>query len=295
MPSYRVIDTFPAFERFWAKARMLPVREQIELWRHEYLRPWPELLENQVENYVEAGADWRTVAKRRVFPTLDQKIPRMRRVRSNLRRAIPFAVRRCRTRLGMRFPVTFVLHVGVGCGAGWATTFRRDPAVLFGLENATGVHWTDSRSAVALVEHELSHLVHARWRRRAKVADPGDPGNPWWQLYEEGFATRCEFLLSEPGEYRSAGRGSDWLPWCDQHRARLAALFLRTTKARGPHRRFFGSWYDVDGHIETGYYLGSELIREWQSRSSLKEIACWTSTEIRRRGRSALRRMAQAG
>lgn len=236
--------------------------------------------------------NWRTVAGRRVFPAFDRDISRMGKVRSNLRRAIPIAIRCCRAELRMDFPVTFVIHVGIGCGAGWATNYRGRPAVLFGLENATDDDWVDPSSAVALVEHELAHLVHARWRRDARVAGPTKRGGPWWQLYEEGFATRCELMLNKPGNYRSAGRGVDWLRWCEKNRSRLAARFLRSVRTREPTRRFFGSWYNVDGHIETGYYLGSEVVREWRLRSSLKVIACWTPDQIRRRGSAALQRMA---
>ena len=52
---------------------------------------------------------------------------------------------------GIDFPITFVIHVGIGCGAGWATRFRGRPAVLFGLENATEVGWRDATTLTALV------------------------------------------------------------------------------------------------------------------------------------------------
>lgn len=292
MLTYQVLDTFPAFERFWRKARLLPAGDQIDSWRQEYLRPWPELLHKQIASYEEDRASWRSVAARRIFPALDRDLPRMRKARANLLRAIPLAVRRCQSEFGMNFPVIFVIHVGIGCGAGWATSFRRRPAVLFGLENATGDRWIDSDSAVALVEHELAHLLHARWRRQAGVSSPRNRGGPWWQLYEEGFATRCELMLAGPNSDRSAGRGTDWLRWCEANRPRIASLFLRTIRARRPVRRFFGSWYDVDGHIETGYYLGSEVIRDWQSGSTLNEVAYWTPAKVCRRGRASVRRMA---
>jgi len=293
MPTYEVLDTFPAFRRFWGSARGLPIRRQLDGWRDDYLQPWPELAKKQIANYADEGIDWRRIARDRVFPTLDERLPTMERVRDQLRRAIPVAVRRCREKLGMSFPVTFVIHVGIGCGAGWATTFRGNSAVLFGVENAAEHEWSDRETAVALVEHELAHLVHDDWRRRARADARGSPTGLWWQLYEEGFATRCEFLLGTIGLHHSTRRGRDWVGWCRENRGRLAARLLRAAQSKRSLRRFFGSWYDVDGYTETGYFLGSEVIRDWESRFTLRQIAGWNAREIRSRGRASLRRFAQ--
>ena len=292
VPRYEVIDTFPAFRRFWRDARRLPIDQQLEAWGRDYLGPWPELRRKQIANYADDRVDWKAVARRRIFPALDRRLPRMRKVRDALRRAIPVAVRRCQARWGLDFPVLFVIHVGIGCGAGWATTYRRTPAVLFGVENAAELAWTDPATVVALVEHELAHLLHARWRRRAGLGGLEDHRGPWWQLYEEGWATRCELLLGSSGLHHAKGRTSDWLGWCRANRARLASRFLRAVSARATTRRFFGSWYSIDGYIETGYFLGSEVTREWEARSSLHQIALWTPDQVRRRARASLRRMA---
>lgn len=292
MAEYELIDTFPAFERFWRQARRWPVDRQIERWRRDYLAPWPELLRKQTDNYQETGVDWRAVARRRIFPALDERLPRMRHARRALQKTLPVALQLCRERLGLDFPPRFVIHVGIGCGAGWATTFGKRPAVLFGLENAAELGWTDPPTLAALVEHEIAHLLHDRWRRRARLGGLGGHRGPWWQLYEEGFATYCELLLSPSGRHHSTRGTTDWLDWCRKNRSRLASLFLHAATARKSTRRFFGSWYNVDGHIETGYFLGSEVLREWASRSSLREVAVWTSGQVRRRARTSLGRMA---
>lgn len=291
MTRHSILDTFPAFNQFWQRARSLPIDQAIESWRGDYLRPWPELRRKQIANYREDGVDWRRVARTRIFPSFDERLPRMRKVRSHLLQAIPTAVRRCRSQLDLDFPVTFVVHVGIGCGAGWATTFGGRPAVLFGVENAEEVGWTDRATLVALVEHEIAHLVHERWRRQARVGPLASRRGPWWQLYEEGFATRCELELGGIGSHHATERTQDWLAWCGRNRARLAALFLRTTAACRPTRRFFGSWYNIDGYINTGYYLGSEAIRHAEARASLREIACWNPTQVPGRMRASLRQM----
>lgn len=294
MASYRVLDTFPAFDRFWRRGRSLRVDQAIESWWQDYLRPWPELFRKQVADYRHQGIDWRQIARGRVFPTLDERLPRMRAMRTSIRRAIPVAVRRSQERLGLDFPLTFVIHVGIGCGAGWATTFDGRPAVLLGLENAAEVSWTDPTTAAALVAHEVAHLLHDRWRQEARLRGIEGHRGPWWQLYEEGFATYCELELGSIGHHHSAGPARDWLDWCRENRRRLASSFLRRVSSRRSVHPFFGSWNRVDGHINTGYYLGSEMIRDGRVRYSLREIACWTPDEVRRRGRASLRRMAAA-
>lgn len=291
MSRYEILDTLPTFNRFWRRARSLPVESQVDAWKRDYLRRWPELFRMQVADYRRQGVDWRRVARVRIFPRLDERIARMSLVRSRLRRAIPIAVARFRDRLGLDFPVRFVIHVGVGCGAGWATTFGGRPAVLFGLENAAELGWTDSNSAVALVEHELAHLLHDRWRREARLRRVGDYRGAWWQLYEEGFATYCELKLGPIGNHHSTETSRDWLEWCRKNRSRLATRYLAAVSSRRPTRQFFGSWNNIAGYINTGYYLGAEVIRDWESRASLREVASWTSDQVRRRARSSLERM----
>jgi hypothetical protein len=53
---------------------------------------------------------------------------------------------------------------------------------------------------------------------------------PWWDLYEEGFAQRCEELISDTVVFHQATgiKGSDWLNWCQSHKGLLAAEFLKT-------------------------------------------------------------------
>jgi len=288
---YEVVDTFPSFQRYWYHVRTRPVRRQIEAWHDEYLRSWPELAEKQIASYADEGVDWRSVARRRIFPTLPERLSGILQVRRNLLRAFPVAVGQCQEKLGLDFPVTFVLHVGIGCGAGWATTFRGRRAVLFGMENAADLGWTDRRTTVRLVEHEIAHLLHDEWRRRARTTRLGDHRGPWWQLYEEGWATRCEFVLGGVALHHTTAHTRDWLSWCRANRSRLAALFLRTVAAHRPTWRFFGSWKNIDGYIETGYFLGSEVVRDWETRSPLRQIACWNADRIRRSAAVSLRRM----
>jgi hypothetical protein len=292
MKRLEILDTFPRFERTWPSVRDASTARQIDVWAHDYLRPWPELLAKHVDNYSRAGVNWRSVAARRIFPVLESRMPAMRHIHRVLLREIPNAAREIRAVLEVEFPIRCVIYVGVGCGAGWATTYQDTPAILFGLENAAELDWSDPVSIRALVAHEMAHLVHDRWRARAKRTSLESHQGSWWSLYTEGFATRCERALRGVGGSHSLHGTRDWLTWCGANRSWLAHEFLRTVRARRSTRRFFGSWYPLRGHIETGYYLGSEVVRDWERAIPLQSIALWELPEIRRRGRGSLQRLA---
>jgi len=157
--------------------------------------------------------------------------------------------------------------------------FHGLPAILFGLENIAECDWSDAETIAGLVTHEIGHLVHHHWRtQRGKSIGSG----AWWQLYEEGFAQRCETLILGSAAWHQAGgsSNSDWLEWCQEHRDWLAAEFLRTVDAGDPVSAFFGSWFEICGKSETGYFLGYEAVRELGKRFDLKEIALLENVEV---------------
>ncbi len=292
MPRYRLIDTYPAFRRWWRVARSQPVREQVDSWRREYLGPWPELFQKQADAYAEDQVDWRSVAVRRVFPRLAERLGRIPKVRQRLLAALPRSVARVEDALGLDLPVTFVLHVGLGCGAGWATAWDGRPAVLLGLESAAELGWTDAGSATALLVHELAHLAHGRRRGPRSRPAPGARDRSWESLYTEGFATRVELVLAAPELRRARSPKLRWAAACAARQPRLARRFLRAADAGGPTRAFFGSWYRVEGLAEAGYYLGSEVVRRWEAQADWRAIAGWPDGLVRRRARPILRALA---
>jgi len=291
--TFQLLDTFPAFERYWRTARSEPIEVQIDLWEQEYMAAWPELLEKQQQNYAREGVDWREIARARIFPHLPERLPRMRRLRRRLLRNLPDSWSRTQRTLQPGFPVRFVIYVGIGVGAGWATRYGGQPACLFGLENAAEIASGGEGGTPGAVSHEVAHLVHDEWRRRSGLRGIEAPGGPYWQLYEEGFATECERRIEDPRSFRLRTGRRDWLPWCTGHRAWLAARFLRDAAARRSVRPFFGSWYNIRGHIECGYYLGQEMVRQWAETSSLKQVATLPESVVRRRARATLRQFAR--
>ena len=72
---------------------------------------------------------------------------------------------------------------------------------------------------------------------------------------------------------RASDSGSDWLDWCQKNRAWLAAEFLRVVDQGQSVRPFFGSWYDVRGHKQTGYFLGHEVVKHLAQAMALRAIA----------------------
>ena len=161
--------------------------------------------------------------------------------------------------------------MGIGCGAGWVTKYAGEHAILFGLENVAGEGWTKPVTPNRFVAHELGHVAHFRRREQAQLTRGS---GPLWQLYTEGFAQWCEHLmLGRPTWHMQDEEEEDWLGWCQENRGWLAAEFLRRVNEGKGVRPFFGSWYDLHGYKQTGYFLGHELVKILAVRNSLREIA----------------------
>lgn len=270
MSPFHLLDSFPAFLAFWTRTQSLPLEDQIDRWTEEYLAPWPELLSLQIADYAEQGLDWRTIARERVFPFLSTRMPLMQEAHDNLLRVLPLLYASARDKVGVG-EASMVIHVGIGCGAGWVTRFNGQLSILFGLENIAEEGWSGEETLTGLAAHEIGHLVHYQ-RRQMNGRAIGS--GPFWQLYEEGFAQHCEsLLLGTIAFHQSAGKDADWLAWCEQHRAWLASEFLRRADAGESMAPFFGSWLDIEGWSETGYYLGRRVIEELAKDFGFEEIA----------------------
>ncbi len=292
MPKCNVVDTFSKFLAFWAENQQKPVDEQIEGWATEYMAHWPELLNKQIDDYSSQGENWREIARERVFPFLGERLPAMRVAYGNLSGLCGKLYSKAQKVLEFESDVVFVIYVGIGCGAGWVTTFNDMPAILFGLENMAECGWSEPPAITGLIAHEIGHLVHFHWRVEENVPDGT---GPWWQLYTEGFAQRCEHLIlgEDTWHMRGEGEGDDWLEWCQERKGWLAAEFLRVVDEGGSARPFFGSWYDIEGRKQSGYFLGHELIKELEARMGMRQIALLDSEDSRLR--EGLEKLAEGG
>ena len=289
-PGFELIDTFPSFLEYWEAARKEPVEDRIKRWETEYISRWPELRDKQIDSRRRDRVDWRSVACRRIFPHLEAQLPAMRRIHNHLAAWIGPLFLKAAAMYDLPFQPVFVIYVGIGVGAGWATRFEGRRAVLFGLENAAELGWTDRHSVEATIAHELGHLAHQEWRARAGLPERPKREGPYWSLYEEGFAVCFERAVA--GHFHWSAE-SGWVDWCQRNLAWLASSYLRTVRHRRPVRRFFGSWYRVRGHTETGHYLGYEVVRGWSEHLSLPEIAILSESEVRRQARHSLLELAR--
>ena len=271
-----IVDTFLAFLAFWEKAQHLPLDAQIERWASGYMAQWPELLEKQIQSYVDDGDDWRIVARERVVPFWAERLPPMRRAHEHLLRVCTPVYERAQATLGFAQPLTFVIYVGIGCGAGWATMYQDNAAILFGLENIAEEGWDDVVVLRGMIAHEIGHLWHFEQRARAGLA-PGK--GPWWDLYTEGLAQRCEHVIVGQESWHMAAKDADWAQWCKQEKSWLVREFLRVVEAGGDVRPFFGSWFAIREYKQTGYFLGCEVIRQLEAQKTLQEIALLEDVE----------------
>ena len=280
MAQLTFIDTFSSFLAFWNQYSCHPLSTQIEAWSTEYMIQWPELLAKQLDSYISENMDWRQVACEYVFPFLNDRLPAMKTAHTNLLKVSEDIYLASQEKFGIERDLIFVIYVGIGCGAGWGTQFQNIPAVLFGLENIAECGWSHLRSIQGLAAHEIGHIVHNSWREEhEKLAGSG----PWWQLYREGFAQRCEHIILGENSWHmiSDFTGEDWINWCHNNTAWLAAEFLRRTTEGESTHSFFGSWFDLQGQRQCGYFLGHEVIKQLENSMSIKEIALLEDIEVR--------------
>lgn len=284
---WEIVDTFDEFLRYWDSACSEDLVHQVERWRSSYMAAYPELLQKQIDSYEGYNLDWREVAREKVFPRLAEYLPLMREGRKNLLKVCGSVYEKGAEGLQFDFDVTFVIYVGVGCGAGWATQYAGRPACLFGLENIAECRWHTQELLEGLTAHELGHLAHVTWRneRERFVEFLKDR---LFLLYEEGFGQRCEHLILERESWHQA-QDEQWLTWCRQHHAWLAKEYLRRVDADVPVNDFFGSWLDIQGKRQTGYFLGHELTRWLEQHHGMREIATLPFEEVRKRTERYLR------
>jgi hypothetical protein len=269
--THTLIDAFEGFLPIWQAAREEPIERQIERWHDFYETRFPELLEKQLQDYASQGLDWRKIASERIFPHLEEWMPRMREAHQGLLKLCGRICERATKALEIELDVVFVVYMGLGCGAGWATRYGGKPACLFGLEGIAELGWHTPDRLEGLIAHELGHLVHEAWREEELEPLEDDP---WFLLCSEGFAQRLEHIILGRESWHQA-QGEGWLRWCKEHRAELARAYLEKAEKGGSVSEFFGSWFEFQGKRQTGYFLGHEFIRwlEREYKHDLREMA----------------------
>jgi len=276
-----ILDTYQDFLAYWMRASFKNLDEQIKLWQTFYMKKYSELLNKQVQNYEEENMDWREVAKK-IFPKLPQRFQLLRTARNNILGICESIYMKASKMLKLNFSILFVIYVGVGCGAGWATTYNGKPAVLLGLENIAEEKWHTKNKLEGLISHEIGHLAHMKWRNEWEKFEKAEQ-DPLFQLYSEGFAQRCEHKILGRETWHMA-QDKEWLVWCEQNKSWLAKEFLRRLEKQVSVNDFFGSWFNIQGRKQTGYFLGHAFIRELEKTYGLKEIALFNAEKVRALG-----------
>ncbi len=292
MAHCRVLDTSDTLLDHCGEMEGQSPAQQADWWLARFHADWPALAAKLEGDYAADGFTWRTVLIERVFPTLAERLPAMRATRDRLLPLPAEVMRRAEQVFRLDFAVVFViLPIGYG---GWGTSCEDEPAVLLGLDTIVGLGWTDGEALTGLVAHELGHVLHQVWRKRVGL----EWGRgPFWLLYDEGFGQRCEHVLVGYEDWHMARGQDDWLAWCQAHTGWLAAEYLRAVAAGEPVYRFFGgSWpeYHIEGRHQCAYFLGHEIIRQWEGQKALKEIALLPVEEADRRVREALEAFSSA-
>ncbi len=262
--------------------------EFVRIWERFYRENFPELYRKQVEDYRAAGEDWKEIVRKRNYPRLLEKLPAIEAAHRTLPAVWARVLRRAEEVLGFREEVPAVVHVGIGCGAGWATDYGGRPAVLFGLENIAELGWHLPERLEGLAAHELGHVIHRFWRGEDLEQIEKDPAG---LLYTEGFAQRLEGLVLG-GESFHQAPDPEWTKRSREGLPGIAKEYLARLDG-GDVREFFGSWFDFRGIKYSGYFLGYRLIRCLEERESLQAIAALSREGIEREVRSFLRRVAR--
>ena len=262
-----IVDTYEDFKPFKARILEAEIEERIKLWL-KYMSNYPELLKLQVECYQN---DWMKYAYR-VLSKVHLYLEEVEEAWNKLHKVSRKAYQRFSNFLNTEVDVVFVFYVGIGCGAGWATQYENKYAVLLGLENIVEEGWTSEEDLLGLIFHELGHIAHMFLRNISPKAFEELESNPLFLLYSEGFAMRIEHLLLGKEKWRIASH-PEWLKWCKENMAFLAKEYLKRAKRGEPVNEFYGSWLNIKGYSQTGYYLGHEFIKELEKELTLKEIA----------------------
>lgn len=105
--------------------------------------------------------------------------------------------------------------------------------------------------------------------------------DPLFSLYSEGFAQRCEHIIRGKETWHMAP-DEDWVSWCRENLAWLVREFLERVYRNEPVTDFFGSWYDIQGRKQAGYFMGHEFVKSLEKAYSLKEAAVLPFEDVQR-------------
>jgi len=161
-----------------------------------------------------------------------------------------------------------VLYVSCGCGAGWAFEYHGIPAIYLGLDMIAYLKWLSEAKIKGLIIHELCHLLNMKLQNTTPRKFSSMENDPYFLLYSEGFAMKCEHYVLG-GEVWRIASDNNWIAWCRNNLGRLARLYVEYVEKGLPVNVFYGSFYNIDGYSQTGYFLGHEFIKYLENKENM--------------------------
>lgn len=269
----KTIDTFKDFKACFEDNLNISVGEKIDLWDKLYIHKYPELEEKCKSDYESDGYSWREIASSMVFNRTKDDFNKMLEAYTNIKNSIQEINNAVKQVFNIEPNLYIVLYCGLCNSAGWVDTYNHKRAILYGIDKIAELNWHTIEKVKPLIAHELCHVIHFEIRGEDKLTDidMNNYSNGIWRIYEEGFAQYYQQKLI--GDVADS-RGIEWLKSCIVNKSTLKALYLEAlhNKSEGT-KHFFGDWFKVMNISDTGYFLGTELIKELNEILSMEQIA----------------------
>ena len=184
---------------------------------------------------------------------------------------------RIRLAFGKSPDAEVVLMLGLGNGAGWATTLNGKPTVLLGIEKIVELHWCSEDDMNGLVLHELGHVYAAQF---GTSLSPSREQRLLAQLFSEGIAMVFEQeLVGNPDYFHQNVNG--WTTWCHEHLSAIAHCFAaEAARLTRETQRYFGDWVSFEGYPDVGYYLGARFVRFLMEKMTFDEVLLLPLSQI---------------
>lgn len=250
--------------------------EQIAAWQMFCNAQMPGLLDKLCREYATEPGGWQKIARERIWPHLSERMAAMECANRNIRATYSGICHRASRELGLGDPLLILSYVGIGNGAGWATRWNGGLAVFLGLENVAELGWESPASIEKLISHEIGHLFMMSVREDVENLTL----DPLLALYEEGFAQHCEHVILGRETWGCSSQPG-WLEWCSRHERHLAQEYLRQMHDPQAWRRFYGSWYDVEGWRQTAYFMGCRMVQRMAASMGLRTLASLDEERIK--------------
>ena len=254
----------------------------IEGWRDYIDREVPgagELCEKDTLECLAGGLSW----ENDYLPVLDaayREDSEREKALESFSRVTDGLDERILSRFGKTTDTPVVIYLGLCNGAGWVTELGGRTAVLLGIEKIIELGWTGTDDMTGLILHELGHVWQDRYGVLNRTFD--DPGDRFlWQLFTEGVAMVFEQeTVGDAGYYHQDRNG--WAIWCEEHLGEIARDFdLDRSDMTRTDQRYFGDWASYHGRPDTGYYLGTRLVRFMMRRDSFDSILNYDIGSVR--------------